>query len=104
MANQYEVGDVVRLSTTTVFTDIEGAPFDPVTVVFKVKPPSGVTVTLTYPDDDPATITKDGTGDYHTDVDLTAAGWWYYRVEGKDASDDPLGADEGYLEVSGSNV
>lgn len=107
MANSYDIGDVARLSTTTVFTDADtGDPFDPDKVIFKYKPPNGATVTRTYPDDNPATITKNDVGDYYTDIALTVAGTWYYRIEGTDSATpaNPLGADEGNLEVVASNV
>lgn len=32
-----------------------------------------------------AVVTKDSTGNYHVDVDLTIAGQWFYRFEGAGA-------------------
>ncbi|MFW6098008.1 MAG: hypothetical protein ACOC9Z_08020 [Chloroflexota bacterium] len=93
---------MARLSTSTVFTDIDGNPFDPDTVTFKWKPPGGETVTKTHGED--AEVTKNDVGDYHVDVELDTPGKWFYRIEGV-ASDDSLqGADEGSLQVNKSQI
>lgn len=72
MANTYDVGDVVRL--TSAFK--QGAtPVDPDTVSVKVKLPNGSTTTYTYP----ATITKDSAGNYHLDLATSVSGTHRYR-------------------------
>ncbi len=76
MANQYDKGDLIRLSAA--FT-VSGTPTDPTTVTFKVKTPSGTTTTYTYA---LAQITKDSTGNYHKDISASEAGFWYCRMEG----------------------
>lgn len=109
MANSYDIGDVARISTATVFTDIDGEPFDPATVTFRWRkkgqsPAQALDAgqVKVYPGDDE--IVHDGVGDYHIDIALDAPGEWYYRVEGKTANGSPMGADEGRLSVNGSGV
>ena len=72
----YTIGDLVRVSAT--FT-VANVATDPTTVACEVIDPLGVTTT-------PA-VTKDSTGNYHADVDLTAAyhGVWVYRFSGTGA-------------------
>ena len=74
--NQYEIGDVVRVSG--VFTNqVRGAAIDPAVVTFLYKPYLLPTVTLTYGID--AAVVRDGTGNYHVDVDANASGPWTWR-------------------------
>ena len=74
--SNYVKGDLVRLSA--VFT-VAGVATDPTTVTCTVRDPSGTETT-------PAT-TKDSVGNYHVDVDLTAAksGVWQYEFLGTGA-------------------
>ena len=93
MANEYDVGDAVRVSTSTAFTDSNSTAFDPDTITAKFKNPSGTTTPYVYGTD--AERVKDATGDYHFDINVTAAGTWYYRIEGVTSGGDKRGADEG---------
>lgn len=94
--NTYVVGAVARVSVT--IADINGAAGDPGALRLKVKSPAGVVTTYSYA---AAQITRDGTGAYHADVTLAAAGTWAYRWE----TDPPNGgAVEGTLSVLRSVV
>lgn len=75
MANQYDNGDLVRVSV--VFTDSSNANVDPTVVKVSVKTPAGVTTTYTYGTD--AALVKDSAGHYHLDIDASASGTWHYR-------------------------
>lgn len=97
MANSYHVGDAVRISTSTVFTNAAAAAFDPDAVRGKFKDPSGNVTTYVYGTD--AQLVRDGTGEYHFDIDVDEAGTWYYRIEGEQTNGDYRGADEGTFEV-----
>lgn len=101
MSNQYEKGDMVRISTSTAFTDSAGTAFDPATVTIRFQSPLAKTATsFTYPTD--SEIVKDNTGEYHLDIDTDiehAAGTWRYDIKGKDGSGNSRGADEGEFEV-----
>lgn len=101
--DRFVIGDVTRIRTTMPFTAIGGAVFSPAVVLFRVRPPGSATVTYSTADA-PSQVVQDGTGDYYVDVPLLAAGLWHYRVEGKDGDGNPLGADEGLLQVSRSRV
>lgn len=74
--SNYQKGDLVRLSAA--FT-VGTVATDPTTVTCTVRDPSGTETT-------PAP-TKDSTGNYHVDVDLTAAksGVWVYGFTGSGA-------------------
>lgn len=72
MANTYDIGDVVRISSA--FTQLT-VPIDPSTVTLKLTLPDGSQNTYTYP----ATITKDSTGTYHVDLGITQRGTHRYR-------------------------
>lgn len=78
LANEYEVGDTVRVSNT--FKDAAGVAADPTTVRFKYKTPAGTTTTLTYLTD--SALVKDSVGNYHVDVSITETGTWRWRWEG----------------------
>lgn len=72
-----DVGDLVRLSAA--FTDSAGVAADPTAVTLRLIDPTGVEV-------DPApTPTHDGTGAYHYDLAIDAAGIWVYRYAGTGA-------------------
>jgi hypothetical protein len=66
--NVYKKGDLVRIAG--VFKDVNGTLIDPTSVALRVTKPDALTST-------PA-VTRDSTGNYHVDVDLTDAGRWYY--------------------------
>ena len=75
MANSYDQGDLVRVSST--FTDENGSPADPAAVFCEVRDPSENVSTYEYGQD--AALVRDDTGDYHLDIDADEAGWWHYR-------------------------
>lgn len=100
MANSYDVGDTVRVSTSTVFTNATPAAFDPDVVRGKFKTPGGVVTTYVYGTD--AELVKDGTGDYHFDINVDEEGTWYYRIEGESSGGVYQGADEGTFEAQDS--
>lgn len=72
-----QINDVVTLSIA--FTD-NGAPLDPDTVRFKVKPPSGEVVVYEYETDEE--LVRDSAGNYHVDVTLDERGLWLHEWEG----------------------
>ena len=77
MANNYMVGQAVRLSA--VFRNSAGTATDPDTITVKYRNPAG---TITS-----ATPTKDSTGNYHYDVTIPSDGHgeWLFRFEGTGA-------------------
>lgn len=95
--NQYYVGDSVRVSTSTVFQDSGATPADPDVVTGKFKDPSGNVTTYVYGTD--AELVKDGTGNYHFDIDIDEAGVWWYRIAGETSAGLLRGADEGAFEA-----
>lgn len=77
--NSYDVGDRVRVRG--IFQSLAGVDTDPDTIVCKYQDPSGAETTVTYP----TSIVKSSTGRYYLDIDITAAGTWYYRWVGTGA-------------------
>jgi hypothetical protein len=77
MANTYDVVDLVRASAT--FADADGNAIDPGTVTLKVKAPAGTVTTLVYVTD--VALVRDSQGAYHADINVTAAGSWWFRWE-----------------------
>lgn len=71
---EYDVGDSVR---TTALFKVNGTLTDPSGITLRVKSPSGSITTLTYP----TGISKNSTGSYSADIELTASGDWWYRWE-----------------------
>jgi len=99
----YDIGDRAKIYTSTPFYDVDNAiDVDPTTVTFTVKTPAGVSTDYVY-DIDPEVV-KAGTGDYYMEINLFAAGSWYYRIAGIDAGGDFMGASEGQLNVKTSKV
>lgn len=90
MPNTYDIGDVVRCQA--VFTDVNGAAFDPTTVTAKYQDPAGNETTLVYLTD--VEVIKSATGTYYVDVPIDERGAWFYRFEGLDGSGDEQGAGE----------
>jgi hypothetical protein len=76
--NTHDIGDVVRCSGA--FTDSDGAAQDPGGVTFEFQDPSENEVIYTYGTD--AELVKDSTGNYHVDLTIDEAGYWYYRFNG----------------------
>lgn len=97
MANSYHVGDAVRVSTASAFTDAAAAAFDPDIVRGKVLDPAGAVTTYVYGTD--AELIRDGAGLYHFDINVDAEGTWYYRIEGESSGGAYQGADEGTFEA-----
>lgn len=79
---RYYVGGTINL--TAAFTDADGTPSDPVTVVLKTTAPWGPIKTYTYGTD--ANVTKTSTGNYSASIAPDAAGHWAYRWEGTDGA------------------
>ena len=73
--NQYDVGDLVRISVK--FRDLNGALADPTTVTGWYKDPSGNKTT--------PSVTQDATGSYHMDIDVDESGVWHYGFKGTGA-------------------
>jgi hypothetical protein len=89
VANEYDVGDRVRLTATW---QVAGALTDPATPLFRVLSPDGVNTLYNAP-------THDGTGVYHQDITVDQHGTWYYRAEGAGTA---TGAAEGAFTVKHS--
>ena len=81
MPNEYDVGDLVRV--TLQFTDSSSQPADPSTVRGKLRDPAGQTTTYVF-GTDPELI-QDSSGTYHFDIDVATPGEWRYRGEGTGA-------------------
>ena len=81
MANNYDIGDLVRMSAA--FTTTSGSAADPTGLTFKLKDTTGSTATYVYGTD--AALVKDSTGNYHVDYAPAAAGNYYYRFAGTGA-------------------
>lgn len=77
MANQYNVGDLVRC--TGVFTDASGDRVDPSAVTAKIKKPDGTTTTYTYGVD--VAVVHESQGVFHLDVSATLEGIYFYRFQ-----------------------
>ncbi len=89
-------GDLVKVSG--VFT-VDGTATDPTKVTLRLKDPAGVNITATYPTAAGETaITRDATGVYHYDVDITGiTGTYYFRFEGSGSAQ---AAEESYFTVA----
>ena len=98
----YDIGDVVKLYTSTPFTAAQNnQPFDPSVVNFKVKDPNGTTTTYVYGTN--PEVVKAGTGDYYMYLRPTIAGTWNWRVEGF-TSGLAMGAEESSFSVKAQTV
>lgn len=93
MSNTYEIGDRVRIRTSTPFQDSSAVAFDPAVVKFEVKAPGVATVTYTYGSS--ANVSKIATGDYACDIDTDTAGTWDYYIIGETAGGENRGASQG---------
>lgn len=76
--NRYDVGDKVRVSFS--FTDGDGVAVDPDTVKFQYRVGSSGRTTETYNGSPPGLVVRDSAGNYHFDIDCTAAGRYRYRA------------------------
>ena len=82
--NQYDVGDVIRLTAT--FVDSAGAAVDPSSVYAWhqiIKPALSDVTTIGYGVN---SMVKVGTGVYYTDVPVNSSGEWHYRFRGYGAN------------------
>jgi hypothetical protein len=95
--NTYEVGDRIRIRTTTPFADAAGTEFDPQVVSFEVKEPGEDTAAYVYGDD--ANVTKIATGDYACAIDVNTVGAWQYYVKGETGDGENRGAAQGSFRV-----
>lgn len=93
MANEYDIGDLVRIQGT--FTDADSVAFDPDVVTVKHKDPSGNTATST-------SATNPSVGVYTVDVTVDESGIWYYRFEGTTSGGAYQGGEESYFVVARS--
>lgn len=73
-------------------------PFDPSVIRFKVLRPDGTQTTYTFGTD--TNVVKLSTGHYACDLEATASGVWYYRVES--VTGGLTGATEGAFTVPAS--
>lgn len=73
--NVYHVGDLVRIDGD--FKDDAGALQDPTGLSFKFEDPSGNETTYVYLTD--AELVRDGTGEFHVDIDADEVGDWHYK-------------------------
>lgn len=74
-ANNYDIGDVVRLNGT--FRTTGGALVDPTKVTFKYEDPSGNVVTVTSTG---ASVIHPSSGYYYVDIAPDETGVWEYRI------------------------
>jgi hypothetical protein len=77
--NTYPLGQTVRISTATAFTDADGDPVAPDTVTLSVREPAPDRTETSYTG---AQLTSSATGSYYRDVTPDVPGTWYYRWEG----------------------
>lgn len=75
MANEYDKGDLVRV--TAVFTDSAGTAVDPDVVRFVVRNPRETETAYLYGTD--AAVVKTAVGNYYVDVSADYEGTWHYR-------------------------
>ena len=75
MASTFDIGDVVRISST--FLSTAGTAADPTTVYFAYENPAGVSYSTTYTG--AADIVKVTTGVYYYDITTTGYGLYEYR-------------------------
>lgn len=91
MANEYQVGDLVRITGT--WTDASDVAVDPTTVLGTYTDPSGTAAPVTVG----TGITKSATGVYYYDIDVDEAGTWYYRFYGQGGGAAAQGANESHF-------
>ena len=75
----FDVGDRVRLEVT--FTDSTGADSDPTEVTIRHRVEAAEPVAEVY-NGGLGAVVRQAAGRYHLDLDLAAAGRWYWRAEG----------------------
>lgn len=101
--NTYDIGDRIKVSQSTVFTDTEtSTAFDPENVKGKFIKPDGTETVYEYGVD--SELVKAATGSYYFEVNLTAAGKWRYRIWGYQDDGEYRGSDAGYFMVKPADV
>jgi len=95
MANTYDIGDIVRVSSA--FTQ-SGVAVDPTTVSLIVLAPDRTATTYTVGE---GTVLKDSAGNYHVDVPATQTGTYRYRWVSTGTG---AAAEEGFFEVRTQRV
>ena len=78
MSDEYDIGDVTRLSVS--FTDLSNVTVDPSSVMLKIREPNAVILQQSYPTND--TIIKDSVGNYHMDYLISKDGLHNYKWVG----------------------
>lgn len=73
MTTLFDIGDTIKLVGT--FTDDADVVQDPTAVFLTVLEPDGTSTSYEYP----ATITKESTGVYYVEFDITQSGAHFYR-------------------------
>jgi hypothetical protein len=113
MAGVYDVGDRIRLgnhsaSGAAAFKNAAGTDADPDLVKLTMKLPDNTLVVYVWPfpgDVGELQLTKEGTGRFYVDYDLTAgtadAGTYRYRLAGTGVV---MAAEEGSFTVTASTV
>jgi hypothetical protein len=96
MSATFEIGDLPIV--VALFTDVEGTPTNPTTVVFKTRTPTGTITTYTSPD---ASIVNGEVGEwtFTFPAALSIPGTWYVRAAGTSGL---ISAEEVGFEVSPS--
>ncbi len=94
----YDVGDSLKIRTTTPFQETEsGALIDPATVTFTVRDPLGTRTEYVY--GVAADVIREAAGDYSMIVRPDCTGRWRFAVVGVNSDGVALSAAEGYFEV-----
>ena len=98
----YDLGDRVKVYTSTPFATAAGVDIDPTTVTITIKTPAGVSTAYVYITD--PEVVRVTTGDYYMLLNASQEGEWPYRIAGLDALGNYMGADEGSFMVHQSEV
>jgi hypothetical protein len=69
-----DVGDLAHLAVT--FTDLDGVATDPTEVTLEIHEPDGTNTTVTW---GAGQITRNSTGDFYYDFDVTQSGQHLYK-------------------------
>jgi hypothetical protein len=75
MAQQYDIGDMVRCSV--IFKNLNDAVIDPTTITLKIKLPNATVLEYVYLTE--AGLIKDSVGNYHYDFLITMDGMHIFK-------------------------